>query len=73
MRVGTWVAQWVKCLTLDFSSGHYLTVHGIRLSADSEEPVLEFSLLLCAPPLFALTLSAPPLLISIKINKLTLK
>ena len=25
---GNWVAQWVKCLTLGFSSGHDLTVRG---------------------------------------------
>ena len=39
---GTWVAQLAKCLTLDFSSGHDLTVHGfepcIGLCADSAEP-----------------------------------
>ena len=39
---GTWVAQWVKLLTLDFSPGHDLMVHGtepyVGLCADSEEP-----------------------------------
>ena len=39
---GAWVAQSVKCLTLDFCSGHDLTVHEfepcIRLYADREEP-----------------------------------
>ena len=36
------MAQLVKCLSLDFSSGHDLTVHKIepciRLHADSTEP-----------------------------------
>ena len=40
---GAWVAHSVKCLTLDFGSGHDLTVRGIEpcveLSADSAEPV----------------------------------
>ena len=39
---GAWVAQSVKHLTLDFSSGHNLTVPGIEpgveLHADSAEP-----------------------------------
>ena len=39
---GAWVAQSVKCPTLDFSSGHDLPVHEIepcvRLCADSAEP-----------------------------------
>ena len=39
---GAWVAQLVKCLTLDFGSGHDLTVCEIRphlgLCADSTEP-----------------------------------
>ena len=39
---GTWVTQSVKHLTLDFRSGHGLTVHefepGIRLCADSVVP-----------------------------------
>ena len=39
---GTWVAQSVKHLTLDFGSGHDLVVHEfeplIRLCADGEEP-----------------------------------
>ena len=42
MSLGTWVAQSVKCLTLDFSSGHDLTIHEInphsRLCADSGKP-----------------------------------
>ena len=39
---GTWVAQSVKRLTLDFGSGHGLKVHGIEprigLCADNAEP-----------------------------------
>ena len=39
---GAWVAQSVKCPTLDFGSGHDLMVDGIEprigLSADSVEP-----------------------------------
>ena len=39
---GTWMAQLVKCLTLDFSSGHDLMVHEfephIGLCADRAEP-----------------------------------
>ena len=39
---GTQVTQSVKCPTLDFSSGHDVTVHGfephVRLCADSAEP-----------------------------------
>ena len=39
---GTWVAQWVKHPTLDFSSGHDLVVHGIepniRLCLESIQP-----------------------------------
>ena len=27
---GAWVAQWVKCLTLDFGTGHVLTVRGFE-------------------------------------------
>ena len=40
--MGTWVAQWVEHLTLDFGSGHDLMVCGIkpcvRLRDDSTEP-----------------------------------
>ena len=32
---GAWVAQWVKRLTLDFSSGHDLTVVRLNLMLDS--------------------------------------
>ena len=39
---GTWVAQSVKCQTLDFGSGHDLTVHEFKscigLHTDSTEP-----------------------------------
>ena len=70
------MAQLVKCLILDFSSGHDLTVYEmeprIRLCADSAEPAWD-----SLPP----SLSAPPLLtcacmrslalsLSQKINKL---
>ena len=38
---GTWMAQLVKCLTLDLDSGHDLTVHEIEphveLSAESTQ------------------------------------
>ena len=59
---GTWVAQLAKCLTLDFSSGHDLTVHGfetcVGLCADSAEPGWDsVSLSLSAPPLCILSLS----------------
>ena len=57
---GAWVAQLVKHLTLDFSSCHYLVVHGIKpqvgLCADSEEPPWDsLSPFLSAPPLLALS------------------
>ena len=42
---GAWVAQSVKCPTLDFGSGHDLTVHEfqpcIRLCVDGVESALE--------------------------------
>ena len=48
-------AQSVKRPTLDFSSGHDVTVLGIEspigLHADSAEPAWGFSLSLSAPPL----------------------
>ena len=51
---GAWVAQSVKHLSLDFSSGHDLTVRGIkphvRLCTDSAEPAWNsLSLLLSLP------------------------
>ena len=59
---GTSLAQYVQCLTLDFSSGHDLTVHGfelhIRLCADSSEPTWNsLSLSLSLSALFPLSLS----------------
>ena len=58
---GTWVARSVKCLTLDFGSGHDLTVGGFEpltgLCADSAEPAWDFlspSLFLHLPHLRAL-------------------
>ena len=65
---GTWVAQLFKCLTLDFGSGHDLTVCGIEphigLHADSTEPAWDF---------LSPSLSALPSSLSLKINKLTFK
>ena len=61
---GAWVAQLVKCLTLDFVSGHDLVVcgwsptSGLTLSAWS---LLGFSL--------SLSLSLPTPLLSLEINK----
>ena len=50
---GAWVAQSVKCLTLNFGSGHDLTGHEFKpcvgLCADSEKPAWD-SLSLSAPP-----------------------
>ena len=61
-----WVAQSVKHLNLDFSSGHGLMVPGfdprVRLSSESVEPAWD-----CLSP----SLSAPTLLaffLSLKIN-----
>ena len=54
------MAQWVKCPTLDFSSGHDLTVcefdPRIRLCADSVEPAWDS---------LSPYLSAPTLLLSL--------
>ena len=59
-------AQSVKCPTLDFSSGHVLTVCGfkpcIRLCADSVEPawdclLVSVSVSISVPPCFACSLS----------------
>ena len=52
---GAWVAQWVKCLTLDLCSGHDLMVVEIEpqlgLCADSVEPAGDsLSPSLSAPP-----------------------
>ena len=50
---GTWVAQLVKHLALDFGSGHDVTVHGIEpregLCTDSVEPAWTPSLPLSLP------------------------
>ena len=57
---GAWVAQSVKCPTLDFSSGHDLTaprVDSTESTWDSLSPSLS------APP---------PLVLALKINKLFL-
>ena len=54
------MAQLVKCLTLDFGSGHDLTVGEtephVGFCTDSTEPVADS---LSAPPLLVLTLSLP--------------
>ena len=47
------MAQSVTCPTLDFGSGHDLTVRGI----EPQVSLLGFSLSLSAPPLFMLSLS----------------
>ena len=57
-----WVAQLVKCLTLDFSSGYDLTVCGFEprmgFCTDSAEPAWNFlSPSLSAPPLLTHALS----------------
>ena len=59
---GAWVAQSVGHLTLDFSSGHNLTIcefkPQVRLCADSSEPTWDsLSLSLSAPPLLMQALS----------------
>ena len=72
---GTWVAPSVKRLTLDFGSGHGLTVCGIephvRLCTDSTKPAWD------APPLSISALPPPLLSLSLflllKINKLKKK
>ena len=59
---GTWVAQSVKHLTLDFSSSHDLTVRGMEpgiwLCADSVEPAWDYiAPFLSVPPPCVLSLS----------------
>ena len=59
---GTWVAQSVKCVTLDFGSGHDLTVSEFEprfgLHTDSGEHAWDsLSLFLCPSPACALSLS----------------
>ena len=65
---GTWVTQSGKHLTLDFSSGHDLTVcqiePGVRLCADSMDPAWDslspsLSLSLSVLPPLTLALSLP--------------
>ena len=61
------MAQLVKHLTLEFGSGHDLTVHGIEpfigLCADCAEPAWEFSVSLSLCPSLPRSLSVS------KINK----
>ena len=56
---GVWVAQSVMCPTLDFGSGHDLTVHEteprVGLCADRAEPPSD-SLSPSAPPLLTCTI-----------------
>ena len=59
---GAWMIQSVKYPTVDLSSGHDLTVHGIEphigLCTDTAEPAWDsLSPSLSAPPLFSLSLS----------------
>ena len=59
---GAWLAQLVKHLTLDLSSGHHLTVRGMEtrvgLCADSVEPAWDsLSLYPCPFPARVLSLS----------------
>ena len=59
---GAWVAQSFNRLTLDFSSGYDLMVHGfephVRLSADRTEPAWDSrSPSLSVPPPFTLSVS----------------
>ena len=61
---GAWMAQSVKHLTLDFGSGHDLTVPGfkpcVRLYTDSAEPAWDcLSLSLSAPPVTETGLDHP--------------
>ena len=54
---GTWVAQSDKHLTLDFGSGHDLTVHEFEPSLSVEPTWDSFSPSFSAAPLHALSLS----------------
>ena len=65
---GTWVAQSVKRLTLDFGSGYDLTVHEIEPHTHGVEPVgiLSLPLSLSALPLLSCMFS---LFVSLKISK----
>ena len=60
MAAGAWVAQSIKCLALDFDSGHDLVVREFKLRvglrADGAEPASDsLSLSVC----LSLSLSAP--------------
>ena len=71
-KPGAWAAQSVKHLTLDFGSGHELTVGEtephIRLQANSTEPARDsLSPSLSAPPQLAQSLNLS-LSVSLKIN-----
>ena len=62
---GAWVAQSVECPTLNFSSGHDLTVHGIEPYAVS---ILSFLRILSFP--LPVSLSAPLLVaLSLSLSK----
>ena len=64
IKRGTWVAQSVKHPTLDFCSGHDLTL--VRLSPSSGPALTEWSLLQFSPSLSA----HPPLMLCLsKVNK----
>ena len=70
---GAWVVQSVQRLTLDFGSGHDVTVRGIephiRLHTDSREPAWD-----SLSPSPSLSVPLPMVLsLSLKINKLTEK
>ena len=64
---GTWVAQLVKCLTLDLGSGHDLTVCELKphigLCTDSSEPGACFGFSLSGRESLFPSLSASPLLV----------
>ena len=67
---GAWVAQSVKCLTLDFGSGHGLMIHGFQphtgLHTNSAEPAWD------SLSLFLSLFTLPPTCVhafSLKINK----
>ena len=53
---GAWVAQSVKCRTLDFGLGHDLTVHGMEPAWDSLSLSLyPFPELALSPPFLSLS------------------
>ena len=83
---GIWVAQVVEYLTLDFGSGHDLTVCGIepcvRLCADGSEPAWDFLFLslslrvcvcVCVSVSLSLSLSALPCSFSLSLLSPSLK